>query len=1483
MFDFNSINLGPEVRVKLIGQRALALVSRTSVIINTTFDVTPGTLGGFLGGYSVSRLKNETLSDSPRDILLCELGNYCLGKNFSIAGDSTPSFTENEMNSIISYNTNGPGSSNLLYYAFVLETSASYIPEIQSITTSVKNGETIHGGFYLHYLSYSTPLIPYDVSANALKYIIEANLNLNNPNDFPVTSSRIGRRAGVGIVDVTRSPASGNLGYEWRITFTTAIGNIPLLNFTNYLQGIDAEVNVTTIRDGNELGGYLRIQFNNVSTPAIYTTDDAVTMKAKLLQLPGASSVYVDRNDPTKNCNDGLCANGPLPSNGMIWTIYIGFNRFHGDITPTSPAAALNYHNLSYPVLSVDGSSLTGVGATATIFKGLARSPDDMQSLLDIKVPFSFAFGGAGASYGGLGGLGYGESRNGGIYGSEKIDDLLGGSGGSMRGSFIFDINAFLSEVKGRGGHGGGAIEIVASADIVIGNYGKIRVRGGDAEQTSEGGGGGGSGGSIVLAAAGSVVVEGELDASGGQGGYGGSGSVWRDDVLVGLSGGGGGGGRVAIYAESIMLLENNSVNLVGGSCGVHKYALSTSVILVNFTVVSACHGYLADEQTSYLIEKYLNKSFSPVASFFQNIHTVSSLTYTSFTLAFDDSNYDLMKCFNQTHNNSINVPLNSTLLQYYCFHFQKITVADISILDLNAIGYNFSTIMLPYMESYGGCKNQGMPGTLYTEAKMTTQMYVRDTAGNGAENTPRALFFSNRDEINTTSGSQREVAVPWNGPIIPFPPSKPSRVTFYVRLGIVPELKDKRVYGSLFTLLSRGVKDLNVSNVVGVFVGNQIKHGSNFEGAVDEKFYLSRINAIENYPVLDTWYKIDVRLNWATSTYNILLNDVLVTQDNSYSAPDVDGIRISTYRSVDVWYDEIYIGFDNTMKYQCPASSRKGPVTDIPKQRGWSASDEYGGSPDGYDIISPMTRHYNFLDPQNLLKFDGAGQTAVHDDIKLKYSDGDYPVLPGQLHAGALKYLSNTPRSSRSQSSRSATLVSPNGLWTYGTGYNGDGRFFWYIEHNYIYDETNHSIGPYLNGGIASCSSQDLLTWRFEGIVANYYNLSDMVYGYDRNFTMERPTVLYNEITKEYVMWSTMTDGSKSGLGLSSVWTSPYEDGPFLFRRSLFPDGNMTRDQIAFMNDENIAVLGRTFYASVEYIAPEAVMQPVWESVKFPNGSDHFSLNYHRAFYHLGYDNFHDIYLQRWRHEDQPWNITCVNRVTGKKRIVPYGAEYLNSDGDICDSPDEYKVVIGSGNPLVTSKFLNPNVSENSWWMQTSVPSVKAQPWANNYMDGLCGIRKLDDDHDVLDPELETFVPNSRKTCSNIADNPTHPTLQDKLIGAMRILTQRRAKYIALSELTADYLDTTGVLTSIEGEFEAGNLISMITNLGQFGFGPGSKLSSTFMGPKRTNFSTAIDYKYRFRQYMLDYNDRAEYALACVVDGICQNNYANHLIVSET
>jgi hypothetical protein len=580
--------------------------------------------------------------------------------------------------------------------------------------------------------------------------------------------------------------------------------------------------------------------------------------------------------------------------------------------------------------------------------------------------------------------------------------------------------------------------------------------------------------------------------------------------------------------------------------------------------------------------------------------------------------------------------------------------------------------------------------------------------------------------------------------------------------------------------------------------------------------------------------------------------------------------------RATNVWFDEIYVGFDNNLNFECPSPDRAGPKSNIPNQIGWSLREVNAVNSNGFTEYFKMTRHYSHLETDNLVPFDGQGHTKVFEDIKQKYSDGDYPIASGKLHAGALRYLTNSARSYRTPLGNSATTVSPKGLWNLakdGIGGAGDGRHYLYVEHQ-ISDKSAYSTG-----GVAACSSQDLSLWRFEGIVFHHENMTDMVYGMNTSFYIERPTVVFNPKTKQYVMWATMNDPDRI-LGLAAVASSPFEDGPFLFRRSLYPDGNRTRDQAAFITQANRPVLSRTYYASQEYIMPEALMQPVWESVKNRDGTTNFRLNYHRGNYTLGYDNFHDIYLQRWRKEDVPYKVQCVNRITGVVRLVPSGQ--YDDDGDVCTDPIEYKVIDGQGNPQVLTKFLSPNSSDNSWWMQTSVPSVKAQPWASNYRDGYCGIRKLDDSTDINDPILASFTPSSRNDCSNIADNVPHITLQDKLIAAQRVVLSRRSKFVAISELTGDFFDTTGTLQSFEGELSSGNLITLIADNGQFDFGPGESMGSTSTAPKKSEYEVSDDYKFRFRQFIFNRNDRAQYALACVIDKVCPVNFTSQLTVGH-
>jgi hypothetical protein len=181
-----------------------------------------------------------------------------------------------------------------------------------------------------------------------------------------------------------------------------------------------------------------------------------------------------------------------------------------------------------------------------------------------------------------------------------------------------------------------------------------------------------------------------------------------------------------------------------------------------------------------------------------------------------------------------------------------------------------------------------------------------------------------------------------------------------------------------------------------------------------------------------------------------------------------------------------------------------------------------------------------------------------------------------------------------------------------------------------------------------------------------------------------------------------------------------------------------------------------------------------------------------------------------------------------------------------------------------------------------------------------------LDDDLDQGDPLLERGFPNTtadgRRGCTGIMDNPLHGTPADLLVGKLAVVETRRAKYVAVSQLTDDFLDTSGLLRSFEGELEdERDMVSLLTSFGnQFGWAPaaGAKVGgSTFHPPVDSSapappapgaggssagaaaaFEMAPDHATRLHQYERSYGDRAEFTLACVLDGTCGVNFADQV-----
>lgn len=299
--------------------------------------------------------------------------------------------------------------------------------------------------------------------------------------------------------------------------------------------------------------------------------------------------------------------------------------------------------------------------------------------------------------------------------------------------------------------------------------------------------------------------------------------------------------------------------------------------------------------------------------------------------------------------------------------------------------------------------------------------------------------------------------------------------------------------------------------------------------------------------------------------------------------------------------------------------------------------------------------------------------------------------------------------------------------------------------------------------------------------------------------------------------------DGSGSDYRAAGVVGGLSPRGPLNFLRGLRPSGNATVDLTVLQvstaasgsgNGSSAvtaapAFLARSYFASSRFLMPAAVMQPLWESVKVgpisadvlalgpPSGvnassntSDppgywypetYFALNYHRSYFDAGYDNPDDNLIQRWRREDQAWNVTAgdwrelwdgsadafvlTNAATGE--VKRYSATERAAVLTVTLDRHGYRHVYGQGRPAILSRYLDPLDLRHSAWTPSSVPAVRAQNWSVNYRD------------------------------KNIADNAPHSTVPDLLIGEERLVQVRRASYVAVSRLSADYLSLQGEAVS--------------------------------------------------------------------------------------
>jgi hypothetical protein len=137
------------------------------------------------------------------------------------------------------------------------------------------------------------------------------------------------------------------------------------------------------------------------------------------------------------------------------------------------------------------------------------------------------------------------------------------------------------------------------------------------------------------------------------------------------------------------------------------------------------------------------------------------------------------------------------------------------------------------------------------------------------------------------------------------------------------------------------------------------------------------------------------------------------------------------------------------------------------------------------------------------------------------------------------------------------------------------DGTYYWYGEYKGDSTYWNPKVPSWEcyrteAGGVSCYSSKNLVDWKFEGVVLPSDTLdekSDLHY----SNVLERPKVIYNDMTKKFVMWLHI-DSHDYAKAAAGVAVSDTPNGRFEYLGSMRPNDAMSRDMTLFKDDDGKA-----------------------------------------------------------------------------------------------------------------------------------------------------------------------------------------------------------------------------------------------------------------------------------------------------------------------
>jgi hypothetical protein len=72
---------------------------------------------------------------------------------------------------------------------------------------------------------------------------------------------------------------------------------------------------------------------------------------------------------------------------------------------------------------------------------------------------------------------------------------------------------------------------------------------------------------------------------------------------------------------------------------------------------------------------------------------------------------------------------------------------------------------------------------------------------------------------------------------------------------------------------------DLEYTSVVGIVIGNELRHGVNFFGMPFDDGHIKNLKIIKPSVQSNTWTKVDIRIDWNERTHDVFVDDVRLVQ----------------------------------------------------------------------------------------------------------------------------------------------------------------------------------------------------------------------------------------------------------------------------------------------------------------------------------------------------------------------------------------------------------------------------------------------------------------------------------------------------------------------------------------------------------------------------------------------------------------------------